>query len=167
MARRSVVRRGAAPRRRRQWARTSVNDESILAGGTAQFNLTNVWELAMGGALPVGVTIGRVRLDLEFARTTTPGDPDSFFGGILVAPRTVDTVDIAPGTNPHLDWMWWRKMHVGEGGGADVDLTFVSVDVKSMRRMDEIGQGLFFVVELAGTLAGTLDFGASSLMVLP
>jgi len=155
-----------APRRRRNWARTN-NSAVISAGGSTHFDLIATWALAMGGAVPVGATVGRTYISCAFDRTNTPAPSDNVWVGLGVFPSTVEADDIAPGTNLHLDWMYWHKFFFNEDERSGAISGPWEIDVQAMRRMDEIGMRPWLVCEGGATTAGTFLFGSSLLLLLP
>jgi len=154
-------------RRKRSWAR-HLGQVAISAGGSNDADLLSTWSVAMGGAVPVGATIGRVKLTAAFDRTSTAADLDALVLGVGVFPGGVEADDIAPLTNLHLDWMFWSKRFISEEAvGSTTNGPHWEFDIKAMRRMDEIGMRLWLAVECGPLLAGNLAFGASSLLILP
>jgi len=170
--RRSFNRRpSAAPRRKRVWSR-EVNDVTIAAGGVGQLDL--LADFATGyGANIVGATVGRVRMNLVWETTSTPNSRDALTFGVRVGGRQVDTIDQDPGDaiGRHLDWMYWRQFFpVGESSSAGVlGTAALEVDIKAQRRMEELGQTLWFVISgtTDASIAGTAGVAASTLLLLP
>jgi len=161
-------RRSSRQTRKRSWARR-LDQIAVSAGGSNDSDLLAAWSIAMGGAVPVGATIGRVRMTASFDRTSTAADLDALVVGVMVAPGTVEADDIAPLTNPHLDWMFWRKCFISEEStsGLAVANPAWEFDIKAQRRMDEIGMRLWVAVEASPLLAGNFAYGSSVLLVLP
>jgi len=86
-----------------------------------------------------------------------------------VAPAGVEADDIAPLSNPHLDWMFWRKCFISEEStsGLAVANPAWEFDIKAQRRLDEVGMRLWVAVEASPLLAGNFAYGSSVLLVLP
>jgi len=172
---RAGIRGRVVQRRKRIWARDT--DNSIEGSQSLHsFQPLLTFQTALGSDL-LGVTIARIRLTLGVR--TLAGTANTRGGvafGLLVAPDTLDPLtDAGPLTFPHLDWMWWTYLpspaghQIGVAGEEPAFDTFI-FDVKSMRKMDELGDTLFFVKETSvlGT-AQTVshELGISTLLLLP
>lgn len=163
------------PRRKRVWAR-EADTGSIGAGGATQFDVLSAFA-ALHGATTLGATVGRVRLSLGWETTSTPGALDSLVIGMRVGARTSDVTDQQPTDfltgGSHLDWMLWRKLYptlqsVNAAAAQTGDASW-ELDIRAMRRMEEVGETLWLVVDtaLTPTLAGVASYGISTLLVLP
>lgn len=162
-------RRAPQARRKRVWAR-SVGSLTVAAGGSNAVNLLDNFVLAMGGAQPIGCTVSRIRLTAAFNRTSTAANLDALFLGITVGSTNLDPgADIRPLTDSSNDWMYWSKRFVSEEstGTPAGSGPFWDIDVRAMRKIDELGQALWLSYEAQAVLAGTLGFGASVLLLLP
>ena len=163
-------------RRRRVWARDQ--DASTEAAGSVHaFQPLLTFQTALGSDL-LGCTVGRIRLTLgvrTLAGTANTGG-GSFYG-LLVGPDTLDVAaDFGPRSFPHLDWMWWTFIpspsghQVGVAGEEPAFDTYF-FDVKSMRKMEELGETLWFAKETTAVLgtAQTIEhsLGISTLLLLP
>ena len=87
--------------------------------------------------------------------------------GAIVLPRTIPAVDIpTPVTDLHADWLMWQPMD-GFGQGAASAAGFsVEIDVRSQRKMDEVGETLWLAWEGTG-LTTSLAWSISTLVKLP
>jgi len=79
--------------------------------------------------------------------------------GLRVGNETEDEDDFRPGTNPYQNWMAYGRVDQVDanelGGGA----AFQRFDIRSRRRIDEIGQSLFFAAQSAtGSPTGRLHW---------
>lgn len=122
------------------------------------------FETAYGAQL-IGCTIARVRLDLTVLTPTAPG-------GLLYGVRVADVdqaTDLAvaptygPGSRPHLDWMAWGTVLTESSSARAVK----EVDVRSMRKVEELGETLVLSVENAGVDSITWGGAISVLVMLP
>jgi len=167
MARRVLQR--AAPRRKRVWARDANNDVIV---GTAPFarDLLSTFSLEYSANI-LGATVGRCRGTVSLARTSGASiQPHAVFG-LLVAPATVEAVDIGPFLNPHLDWMYWSKRYLNDAAGgqavASLGTMAWDVDIRAMRKMEELGETLWFVAESSLTDNFAISWGWSTMLILP
>jgi hypothetical protein len=79
--------------------------------------------------------------------------------GIRTGRETEDEDDFRPETNPYQDWMLYGRADQVDanelGGGA----AFQRFDIRSRRRVDEIGQSLFFAAQaVSGAPTGRLHW---------
>jgi len=158
----------ASARRRRVWARHSsqfaVVDPTPLA---SVVDLLDLFAAAALGRASVGTTIGAVKLQLGVVRNTGTAPNPGVLWGLQVGPRTMDPADLDPGdftgaAGAHADWMMWT--FCGPTG-----LTgHQAYDIKSQRKMDEVGQTLWFAVAgNSGTDTFNVKVTASTLLLLP
>lgn len=106
--------------------------------------------LAAGSAI-VGATILRVVGNIAFHGTTVDTATE-YASGILVAPSSMDSVDMDPAVNVDLDWLYWQQRGTNQAAYDGVD-SFVldrhMVDVRGRRRIDE-GESLFYDETMTG-----------------
>ena len=156
--------RTGAPQRKMIWAREV---------GTTTDDLTRVDLLsdfrAQLGSDVVGTTAIRIRGDIA-AHTVAPagtGTVPSFVVGVRVASEViVDTADVDPAVDLHEDWMYWRTVLPFQD---EADMFFgVTLDVKSMRKIDELGCTLFMYVSKGIDMAAadSIRYGMSTLLKL-
>ncbi len=131
--------------------------------------------------LPPGVTIGGVMLDARVTIRNAAGltNGSAAVLGILVVddvPATNAEVP-SPQENPHADWMYFQPLlptiipgpnvaadvRIGASGGG-----MESVRVRSMRKIEEVGQTLVWSIG-SNQAADTLDVfvATSTLLILP
>jgi len=162
---RTVARRfqSRAPRRQRVWARSfsigqGVTDPAlpIIVDLFSQYR-------ALGGNTQ-GATVGRVRGEVDTIRSAGAGTHPLMFVGLIVAPSSVDAVDIQPSTNPALDWMLWTIQTPGSVAFGDR----LTLDIRGMRKLDELGQLLWLVLEPKDVVDDfNVEWSISTLLLLP
>ncbi len=160
-----------AARRRRIWARESISFLDLPAVGTPAFtSLTADYRTDRGIAkLDPGTTLGGIRGSFTVGPATTPaaGTLDSLLVAIGVFPDTVDNVDIDPALL-HLDWLYYNRIAWGPFGNGALSFPMrFELEVRAMRKLDEIGNDIF--MSAAASAAGTVDIvvQTSSLLLLP
>jgi len=128
--------------------------------------MLNVYEAAALARVSGGTTVGGIRLALSIERSAGADVLPGLIWGIKVAPRTVEAVDIdpaEPALGMHQDWMMWTFQ-----GAPALDPTKFWT-VKSMRKLEEVGDTLFFVTRPPDGQLDTYQFRltASTLLLLP
>lgn len=175
--RRSFRRRSA--RRRTAW---SHETQSAAPATTLQsIDLLTDFKSAMGfTANPIGITIRRIRItiQIDFDLSTTAA---SRTAGVYLA-TYVDKGGLAtaavsnPVEEPNRDYNFrqWLPVSGGMGAlsvGAATNATHQLVsreyDVKSMRRLLDIGDTLYFVARPTGGIGVGWNLEASTLLLLP
>jgi hypothetical protein len=121
--------------------------------------------------LPPGSTIGGHLLDWGLEVTTAPTlGSAGFHWGILVASETVAGEVESPFVDPHADWMAYGFVSLAGAAVGDRLSTFDALGgpwrVRSKRRMEEIGERCWFVVEPLD-VAFDARFVISTLVILP
>jgi len=153
----------ASVRRRRVWARSS---SPLTVTTTASVvDILSLFEAAAGGRLSLGSTIGAVNLNLIATRTSGTAVNANFHWGLVVAPRTADPADLDPldisaAAGAHQDWMFWTAQAVSNSVSSE------QYRVKSMRKMEEVGQTLFFCATSSADPI-TVQVVSSTLLILP
>ena len=169
--RQTAARRPSAPiRRRRVWARENHTFLDLGAAVSIQ-SLTTDYRADRGIVkMDPGTTIGGIRGRITVVPGTSPAaaTADSLLWGIIVAPDTVDSVDIDPAFL-HLDWMAYGRFAWGPfvaASGLGYPL-HDELSVRAMRKLDEIGHDVFMAV--GASAAGTVDLvvTTSVLLLLP
>lgn len=127
---------------------------------------------------PVGLTIMRMRFhistqDLAFANAT------AFVLGVRVMDSTeaalaeTEAATFSPTADPHADWMCFEPFASKSAVSGPLGIIDHSVDVRSMRKLDELGQTLVAVVSSVPPFGGTpgltinLKVTSSVLIALP
>lgn len=173
---RRAPRRRTAPRRKRIWAREQHSFQAVTPATV--HDMCEDWCAAYGtNNLPPGVTIGGVYLDYWFRLNNAAGlGVGSFIKlGIVVVDdaNLTDNSEVPrPIRNPHVDWLFYNPITPQFSSNA-VEVTFAnhnegSVVIRARRKIEEIGQRLFWSVELnepSDTLDGVVT--TSTLLLLP
>jgi len=163
--------RMAPVRRKRVWARTrhTVLDgtnicsiEDLLADFRSDLGVTkNVPGTTIGGI------VGRIVWEPS---AVAAGQLDELTMGIIVAPDTVENVDIEAGSgaHQHLDWMWMLRTGWGGNSAGGIPM-YVDLQIRAKRKLDEIGQTLWFSYCPGMGTPRTVDMSLqlSTLLLLP
>lgn len=170
------------PSRRRKlvWARTPVVSQALVAGASANFtDLLQNFKADAGITGTVGITVMRIRLEI-FAATLTAG-AIPFHVGIRVCNDsdiaqwlTMTTLTLAPfgpEQDEYADWMMWKACYPNHGSdpvtGVPNAATY-EIDVRAMRKIDELGQTLcIWMSKGASTNGNTINHSSSVLLALP
>lgn len=156
-------------RRKLIWARmcpaiTTFTNVGTGVGGAVETNdLLQTYRTQAGITRgPVGLTVMRIRLQI-----TWQADPDNGLSSILqqglyFGIKVADFQDVAnqevsevisrgPQVDMHADWMAWGRVQPAFSyAGTDAPTAIVGtadVDVRSMRKLDELGQTLMLAVQ--------------------
>jgi len=158
-------------RRKRVWAREAFTATPSATGQA--LDLLSDFRTELGVlSNPPGLTIGGVLMDFTVTNTSArAADGDGVAIGLLVTSEETAADVQGPLTEPHIDWMWYQI--IGAPGAADGDSisTFEArggaIQVKSKRRMDEIGMRFYFVSELDGATTFNIKGTISTLLLMP
>lgn len=166
----------ARPRRKLVWARTlvagSISSTTFPApGDVAYVNLLGQFETQYGADM-LGCTIMRLRGRVGFVVTgvNTASIAQLIFGARIAtqesssppAPLTELPDSAGPATSPHADWMCYAPIN-STFNGDDSGL----IDVKSMRRLDELNQYFLGAFQMGNNSAATFNATLSTLLALP
>lgn len=172
-------------RRKLIWARqplaiTTLTNINASQGGSIESNDLLAGFRSEAGLLkgPVGLTAMRIRLHINFD-LTTDGITNTVrqFGGIYYGVRVFDTTELSeldvtelpnrgPYLDPHADWMTWGRVPAKTNIGTNV-VGWEEVDVRSMRKIEELGQTLGLVLQATtGSATGVLQTITASTSVL-
>lgn len=129
---------------------------------------------------PVGITVMRMRFHVTGSNILQSNTNQSQF---VLGVRVMDTTEAlaaetnalpySPVNDPHADWMCWEPFGPDSSGLAVASNRIShSIDVRSMRKMDELGQTLVAVLggvpPTGGTAATvTISVCSSVLIALP
>jgi len=157
------------PRRHKVWADHETT-QSAIAENTATAVDVLAGYVAAGGSTQ-GVTVLRVVIDLTWTGTALAVSGDKLTIGTIVNATGV-AVFPDPIAEPYADWSYVSTLYKGAGHGL---LTAGSPDVShhdlhAMRKVDEVGQSLYFVTILtAPGSANTFNLFARirTLLLLP
>ncbi len=151
------------------WARTKVEgatdgtvDDGVFADVLANF------KAELGSDL-VGATVIRMRGDVMLwtAATTATDQTSAVLGARVFTESNLPIVnEQGPATDRYADWMLWQPFALS-GVVPEARIRRHVIDVKSMRRIDEIGQGLLFGWQTEGAFAISGTGYLSTLLKLP
>lgn len=164
---RVATRRGA--RRKLVWARQANTGAAIAAGAGATFgaDLLTPFRTQLEARTP-GITIMRIRLQWRLVQVTSQSR--AVIMGIRQYTESTgtpgqDATDLAgPAEDPHADWMAYDSHLLGASNESDLQR---DVDVKSMRKLDEVSDSLAIVFQAPDELAAQVRYVASVLVALP
>lgn len=159
--------RGKTQRRKSVWARSSTS-QTLGAGASFAVNLLQGFETDYGANL-IGCTVVRIRGQVLAAVTTASAAVDELRMGIRVATATEVSAALAgPVDEAHADWMAWEPF-LASGVGTDNGswAAVREIDVKAMRRLDEIDMQLTAYVESFSPAAWEFGWSLSVLLLLP
>lgn len=157
--------RSRAPRRRLEWAYASAENLALGAGAVGTANLLADYETAFG-ADAHGSTVMRIRGIVTFA-PQIPAVAETIQWGIVVVPTPYVT-SLSPRTNHYEDWMIYESITLPPAAlMQNFELPLLrTIDLRSRRRLPEIGTTLAFaVVPTGGTLQ--YSYGLRILLALP
>jgi len=131
-------------------------------------NLLTSFEAAYGANL-IGATVARIRGVIQVVPDATIAET-TLLVGVRVA-GAGDTTLTGPGANPYEDWMLFEPFMLAPSNASftltDTHMQRV-IDVKSMRKLEEIGQELRLVASQTGTETATeLGWALSIGLLLP
>lgn len=179
-----AVRRRFRPQARRKmiWARSlDLFNTTVPAAGTAVDLLAT---FRADGGTSLGTTVTRVRLDLTLvwlAGAASVFDlPDQLVQGVIVDQIQASQGEVPrPGVELHADWMYWRRHGptdaqsllplAATSGITSQFMSHMTIDVQSQRKMEELGQTLYWVLDpsYGGATTVTVNASASVLLKLP
>lgn len=165
--------RSRGKRRKLVW---SHHNEQFAAGTSGGVDLLNDFRTRMGlSAGPPGITIARIRGTIQFsvASPVTLDVASGAYVGIIRENRQETSATIQkPLTVPNDDWMyreWVPFSHFNPINSTVANSFIVShaFDIKSMRKLEEIDQSLFFAWEATGGLSIAVFYDANHLLMMP
>ena len=174
--RQTVVRRPAAARRVRTWARRSLEIGTLAAGAVIHAELQSVLEGDLGRTLGE-YTVARSVIDISWGATTPVGTTEEQFAmGLVIAGRDAAAVGTTalptPIQNPHADWFWYYR-GVCDGGGIETSAgVFIGVvrhlhfDIRAMRKVQERDEVPVLVIERDAGGGNHSGFVHTSLLLL-
>lgn len=139
------IRRPLSPNRKFVWARHFLTTTHV--GAAVGSDLLFQFEQDYGAQL-IGATITRIRGYMFAASTSTGGTVNAFRFGARVLSGQLDLSSTVPDQDPwvdeNADWMLWEPFPsvFVPGTGSGDQLRARMVDVKSQRRLDELGEKL-------------------------
>lgn len=170
---------GPVARRKLIWARNGEGPIAPTATGTA---LDLLADFRADGGSSLGSTITRTHITLQLFWDDVPplGVQNQLFVGLLVDQLQLDPSEVPrPAVELHADWMYWKAhpvlpeysaLSAVVGGGTNAALlSTVTIDVKSQRKCEELGQTLWLVLDptYTGPASVTVQYSSSVLLRLP
>ena len=122
-----------------------------MAVTNAQYDLLTDFRTAgQYGAQPLGTTITRIRGAIVLIPSAPT--PTGIVAGLIVEDRAAPAGQVPlPIQERHVDWLAWQPIpSVGRDGVTGLSTSY-EIDVRSQRKMDEVGQTLWFTWEEAVT----------------
>lgn len=174
-------------RRKLIWARMAPAITSLgrVAGGVGQTvetqDLLQTYRTMAGITRgPVGLTVMRIRLQISYTAVGVNGVSGDFgvhglYYGIRVEDfnaallqETTEVPDYGPQLDPHADWMAWGRVQAVATYPTDNIIATADVDVRSMRKIDELGQTLVLALQttVASASQTTVNCLASTSVLL-
>lgn len=162
------VSRGRGPQRKMVWARNIVSTPIVAPVATGiQVNLLGQFEAEYGANL-IGATVVRVRGAI-FAAPAVAG-PSACVFATRVSNDADATAGGGPIDSPYADWSMWEPFVFNDAGVADQtgdsDLLGRIVDVRSMRKLEEINEQFTAWVQPSNQ-AYNVSWNLSILLKLP
>lgn len=163
-------RRRIAPARRKMiWARSVPAIQATVAGSLAVDLLAPF--RAQGGDT-LGCTITRVRLDLTWSSAVDAPGLNGFQLGVIKDQLQALQAEVPrPLNEEHADWMAWQFLPTvnpwTSADVADVLGAHYMIDVQSQRRMEELGETLYLIMEQTSVAIAQFTLTSSVLLKLP
>lgn len=167
-------RRGGSSKRKVVWSRATFQLQTTVAAPVAAINILAPFETDLGAQV-IGATVARVRLQGFVFSNEVAGTLTTPAAGLLRTTQTEILASSNPAVSPgrHQDWFYFNAPAL-DGGFAVAPLDNINFhrfehDVKSMRKIDELGDTIFFVAGQDPANAGekTWRVQTSMLIMLP
>jgi len=168
MARRLRMAR-PTPRRKKVWADEQTADIGFAEDALRSEDLLS--DFVTAGGSTQGVTVARTVLDLVWTINEAHTFNEKLTIGFIKGTKA--TADVAdPVLEPYADWAYIKTLYAGENGLVAGDSpNHLSLDVRSMRKIDEVGETwwLIFKGSAPNTATATYDVRARcrTLLILP
>jgi hypothetical protein len=152
------------------WA-TATSTVTGSATATPQ-SINLLTPLIASGASVLGITVIRQLHVMQCLATGSPTGLCSIDVGVIVADSAGGASVYDPAVSPELDWMYLSKFYVQNNSspvGNILGNYTMPVDIRSKRKVDELGQGLIMVVTptFAGATALATTVSHRVLVALP
>lgn len=169
---------GRRPRRKLVWSRLQFDTTLTNALPGFIINLTEPLETDMGAQL-IGCTVMRIRGSYSVLDSggTNDDTPITVVAAIRRGASTITNGAVAPGAQlssefplgipgRHNDWMLYQPTIIYDSGAGDLAVAREHVDVKSMRKIDELGESLGLFLQATPAAGETVRItGVFSLLV--
>jgi hypothetical protein len=148
---------GSRNRRRTVWATVTATHSVPAANGYDSIDLLAQYKAAVG-ADTAGITIARMHLRV-IPTTGLTAIGNNFVHGIVVSETNDLGTNVVgaprPAADLHLDWMYWDWMYNDSQGSGltELDSGQQRIDIKSKRKMHQVGQTLLHVVQVPASAA--------------
>lgn len=164
-------RSAGVPRRKRIWARQGINSTAVTTAAPFQQDLLSTLKLSLGGAWPLGVTVGPIVLSGLQTRTSALVEvTPRIVIGVRVGAVNIEAVDQDPAADTMLDWMMWSAFPASSAATTNLvigDGPDGSFRTSSMRKLEEVNDSLWLVVGTPDTGTFNVRGYASTLVILP
>jgi hypothetical protein len=157
---RTRMSRRSGQRRKLVWADSVITESGTT---TQQGRDLLVGLRAVSGAVGAGVTsMGVLIQQNALANGASPTFATAFQLGLVVSDASAegDLPDVV--TQPYADWVWNSRYYLGDGAtvGGSLDAQHREIRVRSRRRIEEVGQSLWLVVQPVLGGADSIDYTA-------
>jgi len=164
-------------RRKRVWARF-VDSNAALSELEYNFDLLSDFRTSAGINLNLpGITIGRVRIKIQVRLDFSVSAGDATSGvtcGIYTQSQQATAGRLSSASDLVDDYLYWSWHPFCEKSNSTISaltadgMFAFEVDSKAMRKMDEVGEGLFLNVQSTGAVEiDTICVAGSVLLILP
>ncbi len=152
-------------RRKLVWATTEQTTFTLTGNTTANlFDLLSNYRAA-GGATQ-GITIIRTHIQIA-QQTASPSIGAGVFMGLIVGDKT-DTATQQNALAEYNDWMLYKNLYtMGTVSGASNDEARNEIDLRAKRKMQELGQTYWLVLQALTAQTTTVAFSVRALLALP
>jgi hypothetical protein len=151
--------------RKRVWARTAGVQAGVTGTGTRVLPLSSF--ITQYGADPIGCTVVRFRAHWQAFTTAQVNIQPTIFVGLGVFQESADLDDVLPQLEFHADWMHWDRVPAAIDRSSATFVINDLVDVRAMRKMEELGDNLMFVFQPDSGDTWTIRWGMSTLLLMP
>jgi hypothetical protein len=150
------------------WARNTLSPASTLtANSGVVIPLLTGFESSYG-ADPIGTTVRRIRGALSL-RAGAAGNSIRLTWGIGIFQGLPTVANQGPANQPHLDWMTWSVIFSEPVIATEfATMNNIPIDVRAQRKMPELGQGLYLIMQNTHPTDGlAYAYSTSTLLALP
>jgi len=137
---------GATAKRQTVWADIIFTNGTLAASAVDLVEGLSQFEAAYGANL-IGSTITRIHFTFTGRLLSSTPNTDATRLGIIVGADTLDVADLSPVASPNLDWMLNKDFDMEVNATAGYPTRHYSFDLKAQRRLAELGDTLFILVQ--------------------
>jgi len=156
------------PRRRSVWGDLNGANGGLSISANTNIAFQPLVSLETKAAYNIiGSTV--VRMIGHVDVVDVPAGAFNWHVGIIVTSDTVEADDIDPELDPFLDWMFLQHECATSATGIQTwhSPKRIEFDLRSKRRLDEAGDGLFLCVKNQGASSHTFYVSCRTLVLLP